>query len=85
MTATDFRTSMCETWTALFPNIPAPADGQWALWLLLHDPGVVRQGIAQLATKYCKVGGMDADYMVKFASSVMNRIAKEARDRRTTT
>ncbi len=70
---------MRESWTALFPEVPAPLDQQWVLWLLLHDPETVREGIAQLAGKYRKLGGrMDADYMVRFASSVMNRLKKEA-------
>ena len=59
---------------------PAKArdEGQWALWLLLHDPETVKQGVAQLAAKYRKVGGqMDREYMTKFASSVMNRITRE--------
>lgn len=77
MTNTVFENSMRETWIALFPNVSVPDDGQWKLWLLLHDPETVKQGIAQLAAKYRKVGGMDPDYMTKFASSVMNRITRE--------
>jgi hypothetical protein len=72
-------TELREAWTALFPE-PCPDDGQWSLWLLLHDPDTVKQGIAQLAAKYRKVNGqMDRQYMVKFASSVMNRITKETK------
>jgi hypothetical protein len=65
-------------WTMLFTDCEVPEDSQWALWTLLHDPDTVREGIAQLATKYRKLyGKMDAKYMVKFASSVMNRISRE--------
>lgn len=63
-----------EVWRLLFPNIAAPADHQWALWLLLHDLQIVKDSIAELAKKYRTLNGqMDADYMVRFASSVMNR------------
>jgi len=68
-----------KVWTTLLPEIAVPADRQWALWLVLHDPEIVRKGIAQLAAKYRKVqGAMDADYMVRFASSVMNRLSNES-------
>jgi uncharacterized protein YmfQ (DUF2313 family) len=77
MTETEFGNSIRQTWASLFPKVPVPDDGQWTLWLLLHDPATVTQGIAQLAAKYRKVGGMDIDYMTKFASSVMNRITRE--------
>jgi hypothetical protein len=66
-----------EFWTMLFPQSQAPADSQWALWFLQHDPGIVREGIVQLATKRRKLNDkMDADYMVKFASAVMNRLTR---------
>jgi hypothetical protein len=61
----------------LFAECEVPADSQWALWFLLHDPSIVREGIAQPATKRRKLNGkMDADYMVKFASAVMNRLTR---------
>lgn len=69
---------MKNTWALLFPKVPTPADDQWAFWLLLHDSTTVQGGVMQLAAKYRKLDGhMDADYMVRFASSVMNRITKE--------
>lgn len=41
----------------------------------MHDDSIVEQGIAQLVVKYGKMGGkMDLDYMIKFASAVMNRL-----------
>ncbi len=65
-------------WATLFPGAPLPDDGQWALWLLRHDRSVVKQGIAELGLKFRKLEGhMDPEYMGKFASSVMNRIARE--------
>ena len=70
-----------ETWSLLFPEVMIPPDQQWALWLMLHDAKVVREGIAQLATKYNKLGSnMDADYRVKFASAVMNRLSREQKE-----
>jgi hypothetical protein len=79
MNLLEFRTELQETWTTLFPGVQMPADHQFALWLLLHDATTVRTAFAQLATKYRKVDGrMDAGYMVKFASAVMNRLQREA-------
>jgi len=67
-----------ELWAVLFPGVPAPDEGQWALWMLRHNPEIVREGITQLAIKYRKLGGqMDVIYMGKFASSVMNRLNRE--------
>ena len=67
-----------ETWKLLFPELETPADRQFALWLMLHEHKTVQDAFAQLAAKYAKVGGnMDADYRVKFASAVMNRLARE--------
>ena len=66
------------TWALLFPEVAAPADQQWALWLLLHDGATVRAGVAQLAAKYRRTDGrMDDGFMVRFASSVMNRMMRE--------
>jgi hypothetical protein len=71
-------TEVKNIWSVLIPEVPTPTDRQWALWTLLHDPEVVRKGIGQLASKYRKVRGqMDIDYMIRFASSVMNRLTKE--------
>jgi hypothetical protein len=71
-------TEIKNVWTVLIPEVPAPTDRQWSLWVILHDPEIVRKGIGQLAAKYRKLGGqMDTDYMVRFASSVMNRLSRE--------
>lgn len=65
-------------WTMFFTDCEVPDDSQWALWTFLHDLDTVREGISQLATKHRKLQGkMDAQYMVKFASAVMNRISRE--------
>jgi predicted thioredoxin/glutaredoxin len=83
MTAIETRTALRDTWNAVFPQVPAPAESQFALWLLLHEPEVVRQGLAQLATKFRKVKEkMDFDYMVKYSSSIMNRLSKEKEENR---
>ncbi len=80
MTATEFVKSMRESWTLLFPQVPAPDDGQWGLWLLLHehDQEIVRKGIVELGLRYQRLAGqMDRGYMIRFASSVMNRLQRE--------
>ncbi len=67
-----------DAWALLFPNVSAPDDAQWTIWLLRHDRAIVRRGLAELATKYKRLDGkMDALYMGKFASVVMNRLADE--------
>ena len=66
------------TWTLLLPEVTQPSDQQWNLWLCLHDPKIVSQGITQLAAKYRRMNGqMDAAFITKFASSVMNRLTRE--------
>lgn len=75
-----------ELWLMLFGEHEMPEDAQWALWLLMHDPGTVREGIVQLANKRLKLNGkMDALYMLKFACSVMNRLTREASNTATVT
>ncbi|MDP9038401.1 MAG: hypothetical protein M3O02_03880 [Acidobacteriota bacterium] len=67
-----------DAWALLFPTVAAPDDTQWTIWLLRHDRAIVRRGLAELATKYKRVEGkMDALYMGKFASAVMNRLDDE--------
>ena len=78
MTNAQTSRELQELWIVLFPNVPAPDEGQWALWQLRHSPDVVQQGIATLGLKFRKLGGqMDALYMARFASSVMNRLTAE--------
>lgn len=78
LTANGSISDMKELWTKLFPSVPAPDEGQWALWFLRHSPVIVREGIAELGIKYRKLNGqMDSIYMGKFASSVMNRLSRE--------
>jgi hypothetical protein len=64
-------------WSSLF-KVSAPADEQFALWLFRHGANVMNAAIAELATKYQKLGGnMDENYMIRFASSVANRMSRE--------
>ena len=82
ITATGTIHELKELWLMLFPDTAPPDDAQWALWFVLHDPATVRDAIAQLAAKRRKLRGqMDALYMAKFASAVMNRISRNARER----
>lgn len=69
------------TWRVLFPELELPADRQFALWLMLHDVKTVQSAFAQLAAKFEKLNGnMDADYRVKFASAIMNRLGRERKE-----
>jgi hypothetical protein len=69
------------TWGLLLPEVAQPSDQQWSLWSALHDPKTITAGITQLAAKYRRMGGrMDSDYVLKFASSVMNRFSRDQRE-----
>jgi hypothetical protein len=64
-------------WSSLF-KVSAPADEQFALWLFRHGADIMNEAMAELATKYQKLGGnMDENYMIRFASSVANRMSRE--------
>lgn len=66
-----------QLWAVLLPAVEVPDDSRWALWLMKHDAPIVQKGLIELATKYQKLSGkMDADYMGRFASSVMNRLTQ---------
>jgi hypothetical protein len=74
MSETDVR----KLWALLLPEVEQPSVQQWNLWFCLHEPDVVKSGIAQMAAKYRRVAGsMDAEYRAKFASAVMNRLQRE--------
>jgi hypothetical protein len=65
------------SWNEFFAAIELPAS-QAKIWAALHTPEVIDSAIAQTAVKYTKLSGrMDLTYMVKFASAVMNRLARE--------
>lgn len=77
---------LCKFWELLFPQTQAPEESQWAWWLLRHDPGIVRRGLTELATKYRRLDGkMDPVYMAKFASAVMNRLSNSNTPQQTAT
>jgi hypothetical protein len=66
-----------ELWRALFRTEPPP-EQQWVIWSNLHDEGIVRDGLLQLAVKHRKMAGtMTADHMIRFCSAVMNRLTSE--------
>jgi len=67
-------------WNSLLPNEPQPDEQQWLLWSALHDDRTIRTAIGQLVIKYRQLGGqMAPDHQLRFASSVMNRLTREAR------
>jgi len=65
-------------WVRLMPGTTLPDDLQFEIWLTVHPPTVVRYAIVQLASKN-RQGPMTDDHRIKFASAVMNRIAKQQR------
>lgn len=80
MTTTERITDLQGVWTILLPDVEQPADHQWSLWMMQHDPETVQAGLIQLAAKFNQLhGAMDADYRTRFSSSIMNRITRERR------
>lgn len=62
-------------WRLLFPPSITIPDRQWGLWLLRYDEPTIREGIARTAIKFQKLKGqMDAEYVAKYASSVMRQL-----------
>jgi hypothetical protein len=64
-----------ELWAILFPSIPGPNEQQLAIWLTRYGNDTVREGLAQAAIKFRKLNGqMSEEYILRFTSSVMNRL-----------
>ena len=84
MNIADTTNELKAAWALLFPKVEAPADEQWTTWLLKHSPDTVRLGLAETGARYQKLRGrMDRDYMLRFASSVMNRHSDAKKGRMT--
>jgi hypothetical protein len=63
-----------KAWELIF-NCGAPDDAQFSLWLIKHDLSIVRKAIGVTAMKFKKLNGqMDREYLIRFASAVMNRL-----------
>jgi len=70
----DSASELQKAWELMF-NCPAPDNAQFSLWFVKHDLPVIRQAIGATAMKFKRLEGrMDRDYLIKFASSVMNRL-----------
>jgi len=69
--------SIRECWALLFPF--AISDRQIGIWLVAHDPQIIRKGISSAGLKYERLNGaMNLDHALRFASSVMNRMTAES-------
>lgn len=67
-------------WTKLM-GTPQPVDAQFAVWLELYGPEIVRLGIARTAAKNLTLAqGMDLDYRLRYASTVMRVQAERNAD-----
>jgi len=62
-------------WERLLP-LPAPPERQFALWLEMHAPQIVRHGVLETAKKYTILGAMSEDHAVRFASKCMNQFPR---------
>lgn len=70
--------SLKQTWTVLLPNAPVPPDRQFLFWAVTNDPSDVEQAFGITAIKFRKLNGtMSEEYIIRFASSVMNRLRRE--------
>jgi hypothetical protein len=62
--------ALTKLWQSLLPECPSAY--QFRVWLRLHTFETVIYGIRETDRKYHGVGSMDLDFMVRFASKVMN-------------
>ena len=63
-------------WSTLFTE--QLEESQFAIWAMKYSLTTVKNGLTELAMKYQKLGGkMDKVWMVRHASAVMHRVAKE--------
>lgn len=70
---------LSDVWNTLFPFLLA--EKQLAVWLILHNAEIVRQGIIAAGRKAISLNGnMNQEYAVRFASSVMNRLSRETQE-----
>lgn len=61
---------LIELWATMLGT--PPSEEQFTVWLALHSPEIVRQGIIRTAAKNLSLGKtMDSDYRIRFASKVM--------------
>jgi hypothetical protein len=74
------RDEVKKAWRDVFLSEPPPEE-QWDRWEQLYPLPIIKEGLVQLAIKFQKLGGkMDANYMYRFASSVMSVRGKQQRD-----
>ena len=66
-------------WGMLFPNVDAPSDRQWALWLMTYNAELVKRSIAKVAVRYYRSPGefKSAENLHKFASTIMRRLGTQ--------
>jgi hypothetical protein len=65
-------------WPELFGQTSAPPRHQFGLWLIRFGYDVAKQGLADAALKYQRLSGqMSTEYIGKYASAAMARIAEE--------
>ena len=73
--------SIRECWTMVFPALPV-SDRQLSIWLVSHDVSIVRKGITRAAVRSEQLRGvMSEDYVLRFASAVMNRLSGEQKNK----
>ena len=66
-------------WAMLFPNVDAPAERQWAVWLMTYDAELVKRSIAKVAVRYYRSPQefRAAESLHKFASTIMRRLGTQ--------
>jgi hypothetical protein len=74
---TETKRQLAVLWDSGIPTF-SPSAAQWATWLSRHDEGTLLRAVLKTTAKFLKSQGqMDADYLVKYCSSVANSQSQE--------
>ena len=65
-------------WGLLFPNVPAPEQRQFAIWITVHGQSTVREAIGKVAIRYQRSNDLQTPKSLhKFASALMGKMSRE--------
>jgi hypothetical protein len=60
-------------WNSSIPTF-TPSEAQWHTWLSRHDEANLLRAVLKTVAKYSQMqGNMDADYLIRYCSSVANK------------
>jgi hypothetical protein len=69
---TETKRQLVGLWNSSIASF-TPPEAQWATWLSRHDEAALLRAVLKTVAKYNQMQGrMDADYLVRYCSSVAN-------------